>query len=145
MSGRTRFCIGADRIAVSAFADAFAAWCEQQRVPERVLLAFQAALDDVLVNIIDHGGAGRRAPIEVQVVLGGDTLEVEVVDDGIDFDPLRSAAAPDLGAGVEQRPIGGLGVHLVRRLMDDVRYHRERDRNHLTLTKRLGTHPEGKP
>jgi anti-sigma regulatory factor (Ser/Thr protein kinase) len=140
---QTTFHVGDRRLDVSAFADDFSAWCERHAVPERVLLAFQTALDDVLTNIVDYAGEARQAPIEVRVRLHPDALEAEVIDDGVSFDPLDSARTPDLAAGVEERPIGGLGVHLVRRLMDDVRYRREHDRNHLTLTKRFGA-PTGK-
>ena len=58
--------------------------------------------------------------------------EVVVSDDGPAFDPL-AAAAPDTSLGVEERPIGGLGIALVRRLMDEVEYERRDGRNHLRL------------
>jgi serine/threonine-protein kinase RsbW len=61
---------------------------------------------------------------------------VVVADDGPEFDPL-SAAEPDTTLGVEDRPIGGLGIALVRRLMDEVAYERRDGRNRLRFERRL--------
>ncbi len=60
---------------------------------------------------------------------------MRVEDDAVAFNPLEREA-PDLNAPLEDRPIGGLGVHLVRKLMDDVRYERAGARNILTMRKR---------
>jgi serine/threonine-protein kinase RsbW len=59
-----------------------------------------------------------------------------VSDDGPEFDPL-AAEAPDTTLAVEDRPIGGLGIELVKRLMDEVRYERSGGRNRLRLARRL--------
>jgi anti-sigma regulatory factor (Ser/Thr protein kinase) len=59
-----------------------------------------------------------------------------VVDDGHEFDPLAKEA-PDLTLSVEDRPIGGLGIHLLRNLTDGMSYERRDGLNRLTLTKRL--------
>ena len=59
-----------------------------------------------------------------------------IADDGRPFDPLTEAPEPDLESAIEDRPIGGLGVHLVRTMMDEVRYRREEGKNRLTLVKR---------
>ena len=61
-------------------------------------------------------------------------VTVDVVDDGIPFDP-TAAAAPDTSLEVEDRDVGGLGVHLVRKLMDEVAYRRDGDRNRLRFSK----------
>ena len=59
-----------------------------------------------------------------------------VSDDGPEFDPL-AAAEPDTALGVEERPVGGLGIALVRRLMDAVEYERRGGRNRLLMRRRL--------
>jgi sigma-B regulation protein RsbU (phosphoserine phosphatase) len=63
-------------------------------------------------------------------------LTVTISDDGLPFNPL-SAKAPDTKASLEDRDIGGLGIHLVRSMVDDVSYHRRIDKNVLTLVKQL--------
>ena len=65
------------------------------------------------------------------------SLTIEIVDDGRPFDPLTDAPKPDVNAELEDRNIGGLGIHLVRKMMDDVRYRREEGKNHLTLVTSL--------
>ena len=72
----------------------------------------------------------------VEVELSPDRLSVTLTDDGTPFDPF-GAAAPDTALSVEERRIGGLGIHLVRRMMDEVSYHRRDDRNVVVLGKRL--------
>ena len=94
------------------------------------------ALDEVLSNVVRHGTAGRQNPvIEVTFALVAGSLEVTVVDDGPEWDPL-ALPPPDTAAPLEARRPGGLGVHLVRNLMDRVAYTRERDRNRLVFARR---------
>lgn len=94
------------------------------------------ALDEVLSNVVRHGAAGRPDPlIEITFALEGGSLEVTVVDDGPAWDPL-TLPPPDTASPLEARRPGGLGVHLVRNLMDRVAYAREEDRNRLTFARR---------
>ncbi len=94
----------------------------------------QLALDEVLSNIARHGSAGdEAAAIEVAIEYRNGALELTVSDDGPAFDPLQ-LPEPDVLAPLEERDPGGLGVHLVRRLMDHVEYRREGGRNRLVMT-----------
>lgn len=93
----------------------------------------ELALEECLVNIVNHAYAGAGGPIDLICFRRAHSLAVRIEDEGIAFDP-TAAAAPDLTADLDERPIGGLGVHLVRRLMDAVHYRREGNRNILTLT-----------
>jgi serine/threonine-protein kinase RsbW len=94
------------------------------------------ALDEILSNIVLHGSAGRTdTEIEVTFALRSGDLEVAVVDDGPELNPL-TLPAPDTTAPLEDRQPGGLGVHLVRSLMDRVTYSREDDRNRLVFARR---------
>ena len=56
-----------------------------------------------------------------------------IADSGKPFDPLEDAPVPDVDAPIDERPIGGLGIYLVRNMMDDMQYRREGDRNYITL------------
>ncbi len=119
-------------------------WSESD-LPVAEAVTFQLALEEVFMNVVMHGSRVDRAPrVEVSVALvdGGVTLIVE--DDGSPFDPL-SLPAPDLMASLEERPVGGLGVFLVRQMMDSVRYQRRGARNQLQMTKHfVGGHPASK-
>jgi serine/threonine-protein kinase RsbW len=94
------------------------------------------ALDEVLSNVVRHGIAGRPNPvIDVTFALAAGSLEVTVVDDGPEWNPLE-LPPPDTAAPLEARRPGGLGVHLVRNLMDRVTYTRQDDRNRLVFARR---------
>jgi anti-sigma regulatory factor (Ser/Thr protein kinase) len=102
---------------------------------------FHVALDEILSNIVKYGRSGREGDGRVEIRLDlHDTvaLEMVIVDDSDPFNPLE-AEAPDTTLGVEEREIGGLGIEIVRRLMDTIEYDRVDDRhNRLTLRRRLG-------
>lgn len=99
--------------------DRFAA---ETGLPERALFRLHLAVDELLNNTVGHGYPdGRPGEIVLRLVHDGDRLAVVISDDGDRFDPF-SAAPPDLTASVEERRVGGVGVHLVRALADAFSY-----------------------
>ena len=100
-----------------------------------LLFRVHLVLEELVLNIIDYGFDDGKDDHELEVILMSedDNLTIEITDDGIPFDPLHDAKIPDTDAPLEDRPIGGLGVHLVRTMMDEVSYRREDGKNHLTL------------
>ena len=91
-------------------------------------------LDDLLSNIIRYAYPEAKAgQTETRLELKDGRLRISLIDDGLPFDPL-SAEQPDVNASLEEREIGGLGIFLVRELMDEVSYQRQGDRNVLTLS-----------
>ncbi len=110
----------------------------EQRLPANVVNAVNVVVDEAVSNAINHGyDAGAHGEIVVRVCRGADGVLVEIEDDGRPFDPLQ-APPPDLTLPLEQRPIGGLGIHLIRNLMDEVTYARVGGRNVLKMVKHLG-------
>ena len=108
-----------------------------------VVADVNVALDEVLTNIISHGyDDGGVHEIRIRLTVDEDAIEAEVLDDGRPFN-LTSMPAPDLGAPLRERRVGGLGIHFVRNLMSEVTYSRAGDRNRLLLKKRLTTRSEG--
>lgn len=99
---------------------------------------FQVALDEVLSNIVRYGlrGGDERREIQIELRFEEGVLDVTVLDDAPAFDPL-SVQAPDLALPAEQRSIGGLGIAIVRRLMDAVEYERRDGFNRLRFGKRV--------
>lgn len=99
----------------------------------------ELSIEELVVNIVnygfDEGGAGR---VDVVLDSSPDALRIEITDNGRPFDPFHEAPLPDLDSNVDERPIGGLGVHFVKTMMDEASYRREGDRNHVTLVKRRG-------
>lgn len=117
--------------AVEAFVAPFAP-------PPKALNHVLVSIEEIVRNAILHGGLEPSAPgPRVTVTLDGNELACEVVDLGKPFDPFTEAPPPDLASPLAERPVGGLGVHLVRRLMDGCSYERRDGRNHTLLLKRL--------
>ena len=108
-------------------------------LPPARLGNFELALEEVFVNVVTHGRQPGIAPrrVEVSLSLGANAVTVTVEDDGPQFDPL-SLPPPDVTASLADRNVGGLGVSLVRNLMDTVSYARIDGRNQLRMSKRLG-------
>jgi anti-sigma regulatory factor (Ser/Thr protein kinase) len=75
--------------------------------------------------------------IRVRLAVSSESLDVEVEDDGVPFDPATARATPPPKGGVQDRPAGGLGLHFVHHLMDEVSYVRVGARNRLRLRKLL--------
>ena len=90
-----------------------------------------------LTNIISYAyDDAAEHQIGIRVALDGDSVCLRVEDDGRAFNPL-DVPSPDLGLDFAERPVGGLGVHIVRSLMDTLEYRREDDRNILIMRKTL--------
>jgi anti-sigma regulatory factor (Ser/Thr protein kinase) len=103
------------------------------------ILDIELALEEALVNIINYAYKGRKpGDIEVSCATGEGMLVIETIDSGTPFDVL-SVPPPELTLDLSERRPGGLGVHLIKQLMDEVSYRREGDRNVLTFRVRLGS------
>ena len=101
-------------------------------------LTFQVnlVLEELWLNVVNHGHDGGFHEVEIELTSEAEALTIEITDDGKPFNPLNDAPVPDVTASLEDRSVGGLGLHLVRTLMDELRYRREGGRNHLILVKR---------
>jgi anti-sigma regulatory factor (Ser/Thr protein kinase) len=118
------------------------AFGSRNKLPDIVIGHVNLALDELLTNTISYGfepPAARRGPIapliKVTLKLDDGRLLVELVDNGKPFDPFKRAD-PDVSRAIEDREIGGLGIFLVRKLMDQVGYARVNDQNRVTLVKK---------
>lgn len=95
------------------------------------------ASEEVLVNIINYAYPGTSGAIELTLnPKPKESLEIVFTDWGVAFDPL-SLPVPNVCAPLDKRKIGGLGVYLVRKVMDEVRYKREGECNTFTVMKKL--------
>jgi sigma-B regulation protein RsbU (phosphoserine phosphatase) len=115
------------------------AFCRETGVSAEAADDLRLALEEALANVARHGYKDTDAgEIELRVSLAGERVRMEVRDRARPFNPLETAP-PDLEAPLDERPIGGLGVHLLRRLMDRVDYKREEGENRLVLERRRGS------
>lgn len=95
------------------------------------------AIEEVVINIIHFGFENKNErSINISANIIKDRFVVDITDDGRPFNPLE-ASPPDVNLSVEKRPIGGLGIYLVKHFVDDVVYERKKELNHLTLIKMI--------
>lgn len=110
---------------------------ELHEVPSRALYAVNLALDELVTNTILYGFDDPADQwFQVRIEVSGSELRGELVDEGRSFNPLEFPM-PDLTAPLRDRELGGLGLHLVRSLMDRLDYRRDGSKNVLTLMKRI--------
>lgn len=142
MTDAFRMTIGPNPGAAARVTVAFAEFADAHALPAHVRRSVSIALDELLHNTVAYGFAGReRGEVTVEVTLRTDRVSVTLTDDGTAFDPFGMAtpAAPDTALPVDERPVGGLGIHLVRQMMDEISYSRRADRNVVVLAKRLAS------
>lgn len=116
---------------------------EQGRLSVQHIYQLNLVLDELITNIVSYGYSDDQ-PHEIRLHLRIEPGRLVAVlsDDGKPFNPLEEAPAAVLEGSIEDRPIGGLGIHFMRTLMDEVSYRREEGHNRLTLVKHL-TNEEG--
>jgi len=104
---------------------------------DKEIYSIQLAADEASTNIIEHAYAGiENGKIEIDCSIEGDELKIVMRDNGKSFDP-SSVPEPNVKADLSERKIGGLGMYLMRKLMDEVSYEPRPDKsNVLTMIKR---------
>lgn len=127
---------GSELARVAGLLDQFGA--ERHLAPGTVA-DMQIALDEVLNNITKYAYSDKAEhKIDICVHMRDSALEVVIEDGGAPFDPL-AIPAPDVSAPLQERRVGGIGIHFVRELMDEVSYERIGERNRLVLRKHFPT------
>jgi anti-sigma regulatory factor (Ser/Thr protein kinase) len=117
--------------------DALQEFARSAQLPASVLQAADLCLEEHITNVIQYGLSGSGLhDIVVHLALDQDCFVIEVKDDGKAFDPLKN---PEVNTAVplEKKPVGGLGIHLMRRFMDQLEYRRESGQNVITMRKHL--------
>ena len=124
-------------VRISAAIDDFA---DANDIPMKARFEVQLCVEEIFTNITSYGFPdGEQHEVEILFRLDPVTgvLGITLVDDGIEFDPVHDSTKPALDAELQNRQIGGLGLHLVRQYVDELEYERRDGRNHLILTKTL--------
>lgn len=112
-------------------------WLQAHHPSAQTLNLLLITIEELVINCIDYGYDDDKVhTIRLELSIGGRNLSITVVDDGHPFDPL-SRPSPDLSLPVQARPVGGLGIYLLRQLADEIAYQRRDGFNELTITKRL--------
>ncbi|MEO3389458.1 ATP-binding protein [Mesorhizobium sp. CAU 1741] len=131
------FRVANDANAIPVFLADMADFLARRDINEDHVAGLDVAMDELLSNTVSYAFAdGSAHEIVVDLSLESGDLEIELRDDGSPFDPLR-VPPPDLSGDVEDREIGGLGMHFVRTVMDDIAYGRRDGWNVLMMRKRI--------
>lgn len=136
MTLRLDMSIACDLADLAAVKRAVADFAAAHELSDRVAHAMALSVDEIVSNVILHGfppgQADRRIHCAAQ--LGDGSVHMAFSDNGPAFNPLADAPAPDMSPSVEDRRIGGLGVHLVKMLADESAYRRDVGWNRLQLS-----------
>jgi anti-sigma regulatory factor (Ser/Thr protein kinase) len=118
--------------------DALKRFCTEQAVGSRTLMQLHVTLDEIVSNVIKYAWpAGGAHEVSVRMSAAANTIRIEVIDDGQAFDP-RTAPVPPTKVPARRARPGGVGIHMVKQLVDEIAYYRADGRNHTVLTKRRG-------
>ena len=136
MTNQLELCLSNRRTEIARAQDELEKFAAQCAFPERPLHDVQLALEEHLTNIIRYAHQDEQEHrIQVRCSWIQPELRIEIEDDGRPFNPLDHPI-PNLSLPLDQRPIGGLGIYMIRKSLDHVEYCREHQRNRLVMIKR---------
>ena len=111
---------------------------EKRDLPMKTVFQINVAIDEIYSNIVKYAYPNRTGPVTVSVLIKDDPqiVYIKFVDNGIPYNPLTKAD-PDISLSADERTIGGLGIYMVKKTMDDMKYKYEDGQNILTIQKRF--------
>lgn len=122
--------------ALGTFIDGIA---EEEHIDPAICGSVNLALEEAVVNVMNYAyPKGAEGVITLESNIDSRAWTFKLMDRGVSFDPTKAADA-DISLGVEERPVGGLGIFLVRQIMDSIVYERKDGWNILTMTKDITT------
>lgn len=109
---------------------------EINHVPDEIIYQITLVTDELLTNVISYAfGSPTHAEISVEVKSIENTIHVLIEDNGTPFNPLQEANQPDINLDLDEREIGGLGIHIAKTTMDEISYHRNGNINQMRFQK----------
>ena len=137
MTDRLYLTLDSSLAEVATLAEAMESFANRHALPVATKSAINLALEEIVTNIILHGYQGQPGQaIGVEIMFRPGVVQVCVEDSAPPFNPLL-APKPDLTLPLEERKPGGLGLHLVRNVMDGLEYQRAGGKNRLSMVKRF--------
>ena len=131
-----------DKFELERLTAAFDEFADRHQVENEARFQLQLCLEEMVLNVINYGfddGGEHEIHVDFEFQIDSQVITVNILDDGRRFNPLTEVPEPNIEAKLEDRTVGGLGVHFVRTFMDRASYHHDRGQNRLTLTKKLGS------
>ncbi|OPY39140.1 MAG: serine-protein kinase RsbW [Methanoregula sp. PtaU1.Bin051] len=136
MAGRFAFTVDAAIENIPVVADGIEDYLVSAGVNPAIVPDIELAVDEVMTNIITHGFRRQAGTIGITCSIGEGVVRIEIRDRAPAFNPLL-LKEPDISVKLEDRPVGGLGIYLVRKVMDAVSYEYRDGENVLTLEKKI--------
>ena len=113
--------------------------CDEAGIDMSLAMSLNLAIEEAVVNVMEYAYPdGTKGDVNIEVTTGESFIQFVITDSGKPFDPTAKGEV-DTTLSAEERPIGGLGIHLVRQIMDSVNYEYANGMNILTLRKELAT------
>ena len=130
-----------DRAEIGRLGDLIGTFGAEHQLPAETVFNLTLVVEELVTNAMTHGGAGQGDDFHVAVHISLDGSEIRTVieDSGPPFDPLAEAPEPDLDSALEDRPVGGLGLHFAKTFSDSFAYQRAGDLNRSTVINKLKT------
>ena len=111
--------------------------CEELEIDMALAMSLNLAMEEAVVNVMDYAyPEGTEGEVDIEAIADETRLRFVISDSGKPFDPTAKEEV-DTTLSAEERPIGGLGIHLIRQLMDDISYERKDGKNILRLSKNI--------
>ena len=136
MTAKLSLKIEASPDALDRINDELESLSRQEEWPSDLFFTTNLVVEELGLNVINHAYRGQSGEFEIIITSEEQAITVEIIDNGPPFNMLQDAPLPDVEAEIEERPVGGLGIHLVKTMMDELHYKRDQERNHLILVKR---------
>jgi serine/threonine-protein kinase RsbW len=106
------------------------------KISPKIIYQLSLSIDEILTNIMSYGYEEEDREIDVRISFKDNSVNIQFSDDGKAFNPTEFSP-PDMDTDLEERELGGLGIHLVKSMMDSIDYKREKNKNILILTKKV--------
>lgn len=133
MKNNKKIILNNDLTELSVLNEKLELFCSETNINGKALYNLNLILDELVTNIISYGyNDNENHEICIDLDFDNNTLNIEIIDDGKEFNPLNSKE-PDKTEPIENRKIGGLGIYFVKKIVNDISYKRENDKNHLYL------------
>lgn len=109
---------------------------EENDVSPKITMPFLVAVEEIFVNIASYAYTETEGNVDIELTVTQERAHICFTDEGIAFDPLAKED-PDINAPAEERQIGGLGIYMVKKTMDGVKYERVDDKNVFSFWKNI--------
>lgn len=109
---------------------------EEKNCSMKIIMQMELVIEEIFVNVASYAYRPNVGPVTICKEIDDQALTISFIDGGVDYNPLEHED-PDINAGIDEREIGGLGIFLVKKNVDEVSYERKDGQNILTIKKNL--------